>query len=146
MAKVVMFASIDSFTNEDLTAMFEVICKKIIGKKPNEVKKDILLVKGKPAEIEKYQVNVMDIMNMVVAMDIKFDFKINYLEGEDDKPPVIPEVKATPIGEQKQEITNPELKEVVLSNTNVLENANDVTEENKGLKPGEPPPPPPFLT
>ncbi len=144
MAKVLMFASINSFSPEDLTALFEVICTKIIKRKPNDVKKEILLVKGKPAEIEKYQVTTMDIMNMVLAMDVKFDFKINYLEGEEDAPVVIPEGKKSELEEQKKDIKNPELKPALKEVT--LDNPEEVVGESKETKTGEPPPPPPFLT
>lgn len=139
MSQELKYASIDTMSKEDIKALFEIMCEKIFKKKPNDVKKEVLNIKGGPKEIDKYEVTAHDLINIVVAYDLKFEFKINWLEGEAPEnqeikveKPVVTET-ANALAEQKNDIKNEDLQNTAESSQNI-QNENPNKEITGDLK------------
>lgn len=148
MEKDLKYAAIDTMSPEDINGLFEIIATKIFNKKPIDLKKEAFNLKGGPKELEKYQVTAHDMINLIVAYDIKFELKINWMEGEEKSSEIIPEKPAVTetanaMDNQKNEIKNPELKEAANASNSLNENNNNA--QNKVGDLGKTPDPPNFL-
>jgi hypothetical protein len=129
MISLPKFASIESFSQEDLKGMFNHICEHVIKTKALKVKRDILKMKGTDKDLESANPTIMSLLTLIATYDLKFEFTVKYVESvepdfsdapEEPKTDVVKEMES-----QRKEITNPEAK------APVEEVKNPVSEEKK---------------
>lgn len=130
------FLSIDSNSQEDITAMFNAVCKEIADKTPYIIKKDLLDFKGDKSEIEKEQPTVQDLLDVLNFYDVKIEFSLKASWVDFKVKDVLPEKEKLLcdkhkelIKTEKKIITNPELSEIIQKETPVI--AAEVKVENQ---------------
>lgn len=110
--------SIDSLKQEDITAMFNLICERIALKKPYEVIADVKAKFKGEAFFNKEPTSV-DLLKTIFTYDIDFELKLTYVVPDTKEEEIIPkknegmtpEITSTIMQEQKSEIKNPGLVE-----------------------------------
>lgn len=122
----VKYLKIDSFEAEDTNALFEAMCKNIANMTPFEGKCRILDLSGNKEKIDSYRASFADVLKFIKKYDVKFDFKVNYVssdpadEKKKDSPNFsvgqFPDSSKALMQAQKDEIQNPELKELIKTN------------------------------
>jgi hypothetical protein len=107
---------------DDANDLFNEMCKEILNMTPDQAKKELLKMEGSKKEISNYKATMFDVLNIIVAYDIPFELKVNYLENSERKTETTPtkmhqnaDATQKVLSDQKNEITNPELKESAIS-------------------------------
>lgn len=124
------FLEIDSFSQEDIDAMFNALCLKACGDIfPDKVKLD-LNPKIKVKDIKQHKTTLNDLLGLIKMFDIPFKFTVSFVatdgEHKKDNRVIIREDENLRICDvhknmvaQKEEITNPDLQNIVIP---VIEN------------------------
>lgn len=73
------FIKIDTVTNEDANAMFNLICKDVIKKPVKEVRTAL----GLPTD---QKVTTKDLISLIQEHNLECEVKVSYKEVEDDLP------------------------------------------------------------
>lgn len=119
MTKKIKFVSIASFTKEDLKSLFDFICAKIIEIPALKVKQDVLKLKGTPKELNDYNPTISSILTLIATYNLDFEFKIHYVENEEDDFSGLPETKTDLV--KKMDAQAQDIKPGVMDSVNIPE-------------------------
>ena len=82
-----------------------------------EVKKNVLKLDGSKKELEDYKADISDLINIITQYDIKFEFKLTYVDATpavEENKLVVKEAALNPTGkamaDQHKAVTNNEVK------------------------------------
>lgn len=96
------FVSIESFSKEDLKALFEHICAHIIHKPSLEIKQDVLNIPGPGSTVANYNPTIQSILTLIATYDLKFEFTIKYVEKEEFEDSDFPPEPMAPIKKEME--------------------------------------------
>ena len=121
--KQTKFVKIDSFAQDDINGMFNFICETLLKISTLKGKRNILGLSGKDSQLEKHNVTIGQLLEVIKRYELAVELKISYMEEidvenevsipKDDKLPV--DATQYNMEKQRQAITNPELIEPTVS-------------------------------
>lgn len=100
-----------SISEEDRRDLFKLICDKIVFKTPIQVMREVTNLPFHHSAAKNYIPTISELFMTLAKYNILYNFelKLTYVEVPKPKKPRVP----TEMERQKNEITNPELKEVI---------------------------------